>query len=316
MNASKQYQRDHVLQKRKSMRVLGSQAKELGLLAPRGANSKNRLQGIMFVNPSDKDHDFVAQSSDYTVIMHFNEAIKQKIMERGITPEGIDQAFQDFQFNNFKQKNMIKNFNFQQEDANPRLTIGAKKSKKLDFGVFGARAGAMSKTLNDRQARQSKLMVASQTMTPIHKESNRTSLKAEVLKRTQTKRKSLFKPKGPTHSGPASEESDHQLSPEPKMEFQLKSAKKQFEVIEERVDQERKQSILKAQAKPQQKVNTGQPELTLHAGQEDRLSQITISASDAGAGSDVYVSMSQSQTSRLLDDKLMEKMKNQSTNGK
>lgn len=259
MNASKQYQRDHVLQKRKSMRVLGSQAKELGLLTPRGG-AKSQLRGIMFFGPSDQERDYLAQSSDYTVIMHFNEAIKQKILERGMTPEGIDQAFQDFQFNNFKQKNMIKNFNFQQEDANPRLTIGAKKSKKLDFGVFGGRADK-TKTLNEKQMRQSKkLMVASQTMTPLHKEGSRASLKAEVIKRAQTKRKSLFKPRTP-----ASEESDQQLSPSPelKLDFHLKLENKVIHVIEEKVDQERKESIL-AKAMPQKQANTGQPELRMN----------------------------------------------------
>ena len=83
------------------------------------------IYGIQFVKPTDKKSKFVSKSTDYTVIMHFSNYIRQKIMERGVTAEGIEQAFQDFQFNSFKQKNSIQNINFPSaiEDADARMTL-------------------------------------------------------------------------------------------------------------------------------------------------------------------------------------------------
>lgn len=90
--------------KKQNLKQLGEEAKHIGLVQNMDHGD---IFGIQFVKPTDKKSKFVSKSSDYTVIMHFSNYIRQKIMERGVTPEGIEQAFQDFQFHAFKQKNAL-----------------------------------------------------------------------------------------------------------------------------------------------------------------------------------------------------------------
>ena len=64
--------------------------------------------------------------------MHFGPLIRKKIMDKGITTEGIDSAYSDFQFSNFKLKNV-----HHMPDINPSMTFNANtKQNMVDFSHF------------------------------------------------------------------------------------------------------------------------------------------------------------------------------------
>jgi len=51
---------------------------------------QGEFYGIQFIKPNQRSHGYTSKSADYTVIMHFNDIIKQKIIANGITEEGIN----------------------------------------------------------------------------------------------------------------------------------------------------------------------------------------------------------------------------------
>jgi len=52
-------------------------AKQIGLTQQ---VDEGEFKGIQFVKPSEKTKTMVARSADYTVIMHFNEAMKARLL--------------------------------------------------------------------------------------------------------------------------------------------------------------------------------------------------------------------------------------------
>jgi len=108
---------------------------------------EGEFYGIQFIKPNQKSKGFTAKSQDYTVIMHFNDIIKQKIVANGITEDGIDQAFQDYQLENFKRKNLhIQSGDMNLNSLKAQNTIGAKHTGKMD--LFGFKDNGNKKKIN------------------------------------------------------------------------------------------------------------------------------------------------------------------------
>ena len=128
------------LQKKESIRELGMIAKNFGLVK----NFEDTDIGpYSFIKPSERNKGYVAKSNDYVVIMHFNENLKG-ILINDVNEYVVDQAFQDFQYNNFKRENLVKNYNFNTgdlENVKNNQTYTAKKDggiNKLDMSALGA----------------------------------------------------------------------------------------------------------------------------------------------------------------------------------
>ena len=61
------------------------------------------IKGINYIKPNFNGKTMIAKSNDYVCIMHFDQILK--VHGNNIKEEYIDEAFKDYQFNNFKRNN-------------------------------------------------------------------------------------------------------------------------------------------------------------------------------------------------------------------
>lgn len=121
------------LQKKKTIKDLGKIAKDIGI---NGEADFDDIISPAFIKPNDKAKNYVAKSTDYCVFLIFNENMKHKI-PGNLDDNFVDQAFNDFQIENFKNANLHKHMNFPSEVAgmtNAVMTFKEKsKTHKFDY---------------------------------------------------------------------------------------------------------------------------------------------------------------------------------------
>jgi hypothetical protein len=74
------------------MKELGDLAKQLF----KHDHEEDEISGKKVLLPNKESNGYTTKSKDYTVIMHFSKLIRNKIMEHGLTDDGIEQAIQAF----------------------------------------------------------------------------------------------------------------------------------------------------------------------------------------------------------------------------
>lgn len=134
MNQSASYAASqNFLQKKKTIKDLGKIAKDIGI---NGEADFDDIISPAFIKPNDKAKNYVAKSTDYVVFLEFNENMKYKI-PGALDDNFVDQAFNDFQIDNFKNANLHKHMNFPSEVAglqNAVMTFKEKsKTKRFEF---------------------------------------------------------------------------------------------------------------------------------------------------------------------------------------
>lgn len=96
---------------------------------------------VEFITPSSTYGEFVAQSKDIVVVMHFNESLTGRVFHDKMYAENVDaalvdEAFADFN-KKFRRRNLRKNFRFSRgaADAGPRMTSpnSVKADRKLSL---------------------------------------------------------------------------------------------------------------------------------------------------------------------------------------
>ena len=124
---------------RQNLKDLGNFAKEVGL-------KKNldtaEIKGINYIKPNYNGMGWVAKSKDYVCVMHFNKNLR--VNGQQIKEVHIDKAFQDFQFEKFRQNNThsMHNFPSQVENIKPDMTFKEKTKNGLDYSNFTRHPGA------------------------------------------------------------------------------------------------------------------------------------------------------------------------------
>ena len=136
MNKSASYAASQkFLQKKKTIKDLGKIAKDIGI---NGDADFDDIISPAFIKPNEKAKNYVAKSTDYCVLLIFNENMKHKI-PGSLDDNFVDQAFNDFQIDNFKNANLHKHMNFPSEVAgmtNAVMTFKEKsKTNRFEFNA-------------------------------------------------------------------------------------------------------------------------------------------------------------------------------------